>query len=56
MKQKMLMNPATGSVDTEENWIAEMKDWETATGQTQQEQFDSLEEVVLNEKGEWIPK
>lgn len=52
---KMLMNPCTGSVDTEENWLAEMKDWETSTGQTQQEQFDSLIEVVQDAEGNWVP-
>lgn len=53
---KMLMNPVTGSVDTEGNWLAEMKDWETNDeGETPQQQFESLEEVVRDKDGNWIP-
>lgn len=52
---KMLMNPHTGSVDTAENWMAEMSTWETNDeGKTPQEQFDSLVEVVQDEEGNWI--
>lgn len=47
---KHLMNLQTGSVDTEENWIAEMQDWEG----NQQEQFDSLVHVEKDESGEWV--
>lgn len=44
--EKMLMNPVTGSIDTEENWKAEMAGWETGTdGKTPEEQFESLEDV-----------
>lgn len=51
----MLMNPATGSVDTRENWIAEMSTWETnSKGLSAQEQFDALIEVVKDENGDWI--
>jgi hypothetical protein len=47
---RMLMNPATGSVDTEENWKSEMSTWETTKdGKTPQEQFDSLVEVTDDE-------
>lgn len=47
---KYLMNPATGSVDTEENWLAEMPTWEG----DQQAQFASLVEVVKHEDGQWV--
>jgi len=50
MMAKYLMNPATGSVDTEENWLAVMPAWEGE----QQEQFDSLIEVVKDDDGQWI--
>lgn len=49
-----LMNPATGSVDTKENWLAEMQEWEIENGQTPQEQFDSLVEVVRDGSGDWV--
>lgn len=45
-----LMNPATGSVDTEESWRSEMPEWEG----DQQAQFDSLIEVRLA-SGEEVP-
>lgn len=48
---KYLMNPATGSVDTEESWLAEMPSWEG----DQQEQFDQLIEVRLA-SGEAVPE
>lgn len=47
-----LMNVVTGTVDTKENWLDEMKDW----GDTQQEQFDSLVEVVKDDMGNWVEK
>lgn len=52
--EKFLMNPFTGSVDTEENWKSDMQEWETMDGKTPQEQFDSLIEVTKNESGDWI--
>ena len=42
MQTKYLMNPATGSVDTEENWLAEMPSWEG----DQQAQLDALAEMA----------
>lgn len=51
---KFLMNPFTGSVDTEENWLADMQEWETMDGKTPQEQFDSLIEVVKDTNGDWV--
>ena len=39
---KYLINPGTGSVDTEENWLADMPTWEG----DQQTQFDALIEGV----------
>ena len=47
--QKLLMNPATGSVDTEENWQAEFSTWEGG----QQAQLDALVEVQKDSSGEW---
>lgn len=52
---KYLMNTATGSVDTEENWLAEMPTWECEEGQpTREEQFAALVEVVKDEAGDWV--
>lgn len=46
--QKYLMNPGTGSVDTEEQWRKEEKEWgEEEFG------FENLIEVVLD-RGEWV--
>ena len=48
---KYLMNPHTGSVDTEQNWLAEISDWdceEVSVG----EQFNSLIEVCLADGAE----
>jgi len=45
------MNPATGSVDTESQWLSDMTTWE---GGDAQEQFDSLIEVVKNSDGDWV--
>ena len=47
--QKLLMNPATGLVDTEENWQAESSTWEG----DQQAQLDALVEVQKDSSGEW---
>lgn len=52
--EKFLMNPETGSVDTEGNWLAEMPQWEESNGRTPQEQFDSLIEVVKDASGQWV--
>lgn len=54
-----LMNPATGSVDTKGNWLAEMPTWpgpddENPTQPSPQEQFESLIEVVKNKDGDWV--
>lgn len=52
---KYLMNTATGSVDTEENWLAEMLTWECEEGQpTRKELFAALVEVVKDEAGDWV--
>jgi hypothetical protein len=48
------MNPATGSVDTEENWLAEMKFWEENDGIDRKTQFKSLIEVIKDKEGNWI--
>ncbi len=59
--EKYLMNIGTGSVDTEENWKAEMSGWpcmvdgvEVFDPEDQQRQFDSLVEVVKEENGDWV--
>jgi hypothetical protein len=44
------MNPATGSVDTYSNWVAESADWEGDV----QAQLDSLVEVVKDANGDWV--
>ena len=49
--ERYLMNPATGSVDTESQWLSDMTTWE---GGDAQEQFDSLIEVVKNSDGDWV--
>lgn len=51
--EKFLMNPMTGSVDTEENWLAEMPRWDEDPAECQR-QFDTLIEVVKNEDGDWV--
>lgn len=48
--EKNLMNPATGSVDTESNWLAEKENW----GPTADEQFDSLVGVERDTDGHWV--
>lgn len=53
--QKMLMNPFTGSVDTEENWLLDSKTWEKSDGKTVKEQLASLVEVEFI-KNEWREK
>lgn len=45
-----LINPATGSIDTKDNWIAEMKDW----GDDAQAQFDSLVEIPTCEVPDYL--
>lgn len=51
--EKFLMNPATGSVDTEENWLAEMTSWDEDPEECQR-QFDTLIEVVKDKNGDWV--
>nr|WP_318375266.1 hypothetical protein [Enterobacter sp.] len=52
--EKFLMNTCTGSVDTEENWLAEMLTWEVnQEGLSPQDQFDTLIEVIKTEDG-WV--
>lgn len=51
MTTKHLMNPNTGSVDTEENWRAEMAGWDNEE-ESVEEQFDALIEVVLADGGD----
>ena len=48
--QKHLMNPATGSVDTNENWQAESSTWEG----DQRGQLDALVEVQRDSSGQWV--
>ena len=50
LTERCLMNPATGSVDTESQWLSDMTTWEGDA----QEQFDSLVEVVKNTYGDWV--
>jgi len=52
-KQKHLMNPETGSVDTEKNWRSEMPGWDEEIT-TQQEQYNSLVEVKKDRNGDWV--
>lgn len=56
--ERYLMNPATGTVDTEENWTAEMSAWtfldEDGDEVKSEEDFDELVEVVKDENGEWV--
>ena len=54
-KQRMLMNPYTGSVDTAENWMADMKEWGTIDGKTPAQQFSLLVDVKKDKEGNWIP-
>lgn len=54
-KETYLMNTATGSVDTKENWLDEMVKWgENQDGLTPQQQFDALVEVVKDANGKWV--
>ncbi|WP_340124490.1 hypothetical protein [Methylobacter svalbardensis] len=48
-EQKILMNPHTGSVDTEENWILE----QVCCGNTRDD-FADLIEVKKNKEGHWV--
>ena len=51
-KTHYLMNPATGSVDTRANWVADMGNWSDNPIE-QQRQFDTLIEVKrIND--EWV--
>jgi len=60
--ERYLMNPNTGTVNTEEHWKAEMANWthlnddgiETASVENQHQQFDSLIEVVQDKSGSWV--
>jgi len=61
--EKYLMNPYTGSVDTEENWKEEQhtltsnfmdEDLEEFDPVEQQRQFDALIEVVKDKNGDWV--
>ncbi|ENE6639053.1 hypothetical protein ABNR98_004462 [Salmonella enterica] len=52
--EKFLMNPKTGTVDTEENWLAEMPNWEATVNGTPELQFASLIEVEKDENGDWV--
>lgn len=54
-KSKLLMNPATGSVDTEENWLAEKEKWEKENPEMPFN-FESLVEVEIGKDGSWIEK
>lgn len=51
--EKYLMNPFTGSVDTEENWRAEMPTWDEDPAECER-QFNTLVEVVKNDSGDWV--
>ncbi|UAN18597.1 MULTISPECIES: helix-turn-helix domain-containing protein [Enterobacter] len=51
--EKFLMNPVTGSVDTEENWLSEMPSWDEDPAECQR-QFDTLIEVEKTQNGEWV--
>ncbi|RDE60934.1 hypothetical protein DV708_16670 [Aeromonas veronii] len=48
-----LMNTATGSVDTEENWEADILAWGYSQP-AREELFASLVEVVKDEAGNWV--
>ncbi|WP_226020018.1 helix-turn-helix domain-containing protein [Serratia symbiotica] len=53
--EKFLMNPLTGSVATEDEWLAEMPTWETTSdGLTPQQQLDTLIEVVKDKDDHWV--
>lgn len=49
-KETYLMNPATGTVDTKENLLANMNEWED----NPEQQFAALVEVIKDESGEWV--
>lgn len=51
--ETFLMNPFTGSVDTKDNWLAEMPTWDEDPAECQR-QFDSLVEVIKDENGDWV--
>lgn len=52
-KEVFLMNPFTGSVDTEESWRSEMPEWDEDPTECQR-QFDTLIEVVKDENDNWV--
>ncbi len=55
MKTTYLMDVATDTVDTKENWLAEMSTWDVnKDGLTPEDQFNLLIEVVKDENGDWI--
>lgn len=56
MTEKYLMEIHSGEVNTEEYWLAEMSTWDDAEEGflNQQEQFDSLVEVVKDKHGDWM--
>ncbi len=62
MSEKIyLMNPHTGSVDTEENWITDSQDWLYANGEIMHIKdrwmlIDELKEVEKDFEGNWIEK
>lgn len=52
---KYLMNPDTGSVDTEEAWRAEMAAWDgEETEEERQAQLARLVEVQQDDNGDWV--
>ena len=62
-KQKMLMNPVTGSVDCEETWLYSMPSFEVdqdvftdqrMIDEERLRQFNSLIEVVRDEEEDWV--
>lgn len=50
-RDRYLMNPATGSVDTYEEWLAEMPGWSDDPDECQR-QFDELVEITPEEATE----
>ena len=56
MKEKMLMNSATGAVDTEENWRSDLdcSAPELLNGLSVDDAMATLVEVVSDGDGRWI--
>jgi hypothetical protein len=48
-----LMNPHSGTVQTDVEWLAEMHEWGDDE-KTREEQFKSLIPVVKDENGDWV--